>query len=159
MHLPFMCLCPTRNRPIVHSAVNDRVLVQLKLSPSPHRICGAQSERSSTPSCSGRVLVDTLFLYLRKVETAELWSNKWSRFRFILALCLCLATTQMKSDEDVEPFQGWTKEMDSTWMAYKSVTGKGLNTLVIVQFLLFLLIMKISRILGFRCPHEVLSID
>ncbi len=36
--------------------------------------------------------------------------------------------TQLDSDEGVEPSQGWSEEMDSTWVKYMSVTAKGLNT-------------------------------
>ncbi len=30
--------------------------------------------------------------------------------------------------EGVETSQGWSEEMDSTWVKYMSVTAKGLNT-------------------------------
>ncbi len=36
--------------------------------------------------------------------------------------------TQLDSNEGVEPSQGWSEEMDSTWVKYMSVTAKGLNT-------------------------------
>ncbi len=36
--------------------------------------------------------------------------------------------TQLDSNEGVEPSQGWSEEMDSTWVKYISVTAKGLNT-------------------------------
>ncbi len=36
--------------------------------------------------------------------------------------------TQLDSNECVEPSQGWSEEMDSTWVKYMSVTAKGLNT-------------------------------
>ncbi len=36
--------------------------------------------------------------------------------------------TQPDSNEVVEPFQGWSEEMDSTWVKYMSITAKGLNT-------------------------------
>ncbi len=36
--------------------------------------------------------------------------------------------TQLDSKEGVEPSQGWSEKMDSTWVKYMSVTAKGLNT-------------------------------
>ncbi len=36
--------------------------------------------------------------------------------------------TQLDSNEGVEPSQGWSEEMDSTWVKYMSVTAKGMNT-------------------------------
>ncbi len=36
--------------------------------------------------------------------------------------------TQLDSNEGVDPSQGWSEEMDSTWVKYMSVTAKGLNT-------------------------------
>ncbi len=36
--------------------------------------------------------------------------------------------TQLDSNKGVEPSQGWSEEMDSTWVKYMSVTAKGLNT-------------------------------
>ncbi len=36
--------------------------------------------------------------------------------------------TQLDSNEGVEPSQGWSEEMNSTWVKYMSVTAKGLNT-------------------------------
>ncbi len=36
--------------------------------------------------------------------------------------------TQLDSNEGAEPSQGWSEEMDSTWVKYMSVTAKGLNT-------------------------------
>ncbi len=36
--------------------------------------------------------------------------------------------TQLDTNEGVEPSQGWSEEIDSTWVKYMSVTAKGLNT-------------------------------
>ncbi len=36
--------------------------------------------------------------------------------------------TQLDSNEGVEPSQGWSEKMDSTWVKYMTVTAKGLNT-------------------------------
>ncbi len=64
--------------------------------------------------------------------------------------------TQLDSNEGVEPSQGWSEEMDSTWVKYMSVTAKGLNTWdhVIFQFFFFNKSAKMSTILCFSVNME-----
>ncbi len=42
--------------------------------------------------------------------------------------------TQLDSNEGVEPSQGWSEEMDRTWVKYMSVTAKGLRTMWYFSF-------------------------
>ncbi len=62
----------------------------------------------STCTVSCKVFIDRCVAFLIK-------SNQYNQ-------------TQLDSNEGVEPSQGWSEEMDSTWVKYMSVTAKGLNT-------------------------------
>ncbi len=63
-----------------------------------------------------------------------LWHALWA-VRYYIDRCVAFLIksnhynqTQLDSNEGVEPSQGWSEEMDSTWVKYMSVTAKGLNT-------------------------------
>ncbi len=67
-------------------------------------------------------------------DTHLLWHALWA-VRSYIDRCVAFLIksnqynqTQLDSNEGVEPSQGWSEEMDSTWVKYMSVTAKGLNT-------------------------------
>ncbi len=71
--------------------------------------------------------------FLWPYDSHLLWHALWA-VRSYIDRCVAFLIksnqynqTQLDSNEGVEPSQGWSEEMDSTWVKYMSVTAKGLK--------------------------------
>lgn len=165
----------SKNHPIVHSAVNNGVLVQLKLSPSPtHDLWSSVREILSPPAVkddarlnhssyiwakwrllsSGAINDPGFILFsccpdlcLVTAVYLSTWGTPVDLMHLILALICtmhCKALFRQVGFFQIRSNLDTDEDEDSTWMAYMSLTVKGLNTYVKVQFFLLCVVLSVD---------------